>query len=233
MHPCWALRRALAALSLIIIALQPAKAHTYTYAKGALLAGDDIAPKRNLTLSAAEAACSALDTCIGITFKAPGDAPPSGLVQVYFKGGSTTTNGDKAWQTYLKDYTPRTYLGLVSATLGSHMVLQRAPKQASVWGFAAPRHKVSTALEPSACIGSSGGIGCQLGSRQKFETIADANGTWTQLLPPTKGSATPFTLTISDETNSSAKPIVLTDVLFGDVYLCGGQSNMCVWPAPN
>ena len=46
-----------------------ARAHTYTYAKGALLVGDDVAAPANMTLTEAEATCSALPSCIGITFR--------------------------------------------------------------------------------------------------------------------------------------------------------------------
>ena len=38
-------------------------------------------------------------------------APPGRVAKVYFKGGSTETNGDGQWASYLRDYTPRTYMG--------------------------------------------------------------------------------------------------------------------------
>ena len=45
--------------------------HTYTHEPGALPAGNDVIAPLNLTLAQAEAKCSSLAACIGITFKAP------------------------------------------------------------------------------------------------------------------------------------------------------------------
>mgnify|MGYP006088031751 CR=1 FL=1 len=50
----------------------------------------------------------------------------------------------------------------------------------------------------------------------------DVNGTWRQVLPQTAGGGSAHTITISNATTT----IRLVDVLFGEVYLCGGQSNM-------
>ena len=41
-------------------------------------------------------------------------------------------------------------LTFLSATLGDHMVLQQAPKQAVVWGFTAPGATVTTTMQTSA-----------------------------------------------------------------------------------
>jgi len=191
--------------------------HTYTHELGALPAGNDLCAPLNLTLADAEAKCSSLTACVGITFKSP-TATPTGVVKAYFKDGTTKTTGDPQWQTYLRDYSPRTYMGLLSSTLGSHMVLQRAPQQAVVWGFTAPNATVTTTMSPSACAGETA---C---ARLSFEAVAGADGTWRQRLPPTPASTTPYTLTFASS-NSSAERATLVDVLFGDVYICGGQSS--------
>ena len=94
----------------------------------------------------------------------------------------------------------------LSATLGDHMVLQRAPQSAVVWGHTAPEATVTTTF---------GGA--------TFETTADGDGTWRQRLPPTAASATPRALTFA---STSGEAAAVRDVLFGDVFLCGGQSNM-------
>ena len=104
-------------------------------------------------------------------------------------------------------------LNFLSATLGSHMVLQRAPSRATVWGVTAKGAIVTTTMSSST-------------STSTFTSVADVNGTWRQLLPATPGNSQtaynfPFT-----STNSTSERAELTDVLFGDVYLCGGQSNM-------
>jgi hypothetical protein len=96
---------------------------------------------------------------------------------------------------------------LVSATLGSHMVLQRAPASARVWGSAPPGTAVSVSLDG-----------------ERLPTVAaDKNGTWRQSLPPTAASSTRTHLL---EVTDGVRRTTLSDILFGDVFLCGGQSNM-------
>lgn len=98
--------------------------------------------------------------------------------------------------------------GLLSNTLGSNMVLQRAPQQAIVWGFAAAGTKVSTTMT---------------GHSASFTATASADGVWRQKLPATPASPTPYSLSFKASTGETA---LMENVLFGDVYLCGGQSNM-------
>jgi sialate O-acetylesterase len=87
------------------------------------------------------------------------------------------------------------------------MVLQRAPQQATVWGFAAPGTVVTTTFDKI----------------QHMKATADSDGIWRQQLPATEASATPHSLTFLASTGETAE---MQNVLFGDVYLCGGQSNM-------
>ena len=94
----------------------------------------------------------------------------------------------------------------LSATLGDHMVLQRAPQSAVVWGHTAAGATVTTRF-----AGAS------------YEAVADGDGTWRQRLPPTAASATPYALSFASTAGEAA---AVRDVLFGDVFLCGGQSNM-------
>ena len=56
-----------------------------------------------------------------------------------------------------------------------------------------------------------------------FRATANADGVWKQTLPPTAASSTPRRITFSATTGENA---TMENVLFGDVYLCGGQSNM-------
>ena len=98
---------------------------------------------------------------------------------------------------------------VLSNTLGDHMVLQRDSPEAKVWGFAAPGDMVTTTL----------------GSTAALTTVADSHGVWRQRLPPQPASLTPQTIRFHSAMGGSA---TLRDVLFGDVYLCGGQSNMAV-----
>jgi hypothetical protein len=81
--------------------------HTYKYTAGTLPVGDDVIPAANYTLAEAEAKCSSLTTCAGITFKAP-IATPVGTVRVYLKdAGTQGVLKSAGWQTYMRDdYVP-------------------------------------------------------------------------------------------------------------------------------
>ena len=97
----------------------------------------------------------------------------------------------------------------LSNTLGDGMVLQRT-QAATVWGFGDPGVTVTTTF-----------LGATL------QTTVGGDGVWRQALPPQKATATPTTLSFAGSDGGTAE---LRDVLFGDVYLCGGQSNMQYTP---
>ena len=85
------------------------------------------------------------------------------------------------------------------------MVLQRAPQQAVVWGYGEPGRTITV----------------QLDSEPVISTIVSAAGSWNVKLPAQQASFNRI-LNVSDaETN-----VALSNVAFGDVYLCSGQSNM-------
>jgi len=94
-----------------------------------------------------------------------------------------------------------------SNVLGSHMVLQR-DRPATVWGFADAGVSVTVSLN---------------GAKQPAAT-ADATGEWAVQLPAQPATTTPSTLSFS--CSDGTAPADITDVLFGDVHLCSGQSNM-------
>lgn len=83
-----------------------------------------------------------------------------------------------------------------------HAVLQQGTK-VPVWGTADPGEAVTVAM-----------------AGQKVSTAAGPDGKWVAYLGSMKAGG-PFTLTISGRNE-----IVLTDILVGDVWVCGGQSNM-------
>ena len=94
----------------------------------------------------------------------------------------------------------------VSNTLGSNMVLQRdAP--APIWGWADAGTLVSVQLE-----GSSG----------VYEDTAGFDGRWRAEVTAQRANLVGRTITIS----AGAEEVELTNVLFGDVVMCSGQSNM-------
>jgi sialate O-acetylesterase len=76
-----------------------------------------------------------------------------------------------------------------------------------VWGFAAPGTVVNTTFDEI----------------QHMMTTVGSDGIWRQQLPATEASTTPHSLAFLASTGQTAE---MQNVLFGDVYLCGGQSNM-------
>ncbi|RKY11862.1 MAG: hypothetical protein DRP65_02990 [Planctomycetota bacterium] len=87
-----------------------------------------------------------------------------------------------------------------------NMVLQRRAK-VSVYGNAAPSSEVTVAF-----------------NGQKKSTKADKKGVWELKLDPMKKSFEPQKLVVNSD--KSKKPVAISNVLTGDVWLCGGQSNM-------
>lgn len=88
----------------------------------------------------------------------------------------------------------------------SHMVMQRETK-VPVWGTAAPGEEVTV-----VCAG------------QKKSVKAGANGEWRVELDPLAVSAEGRALKVTGSVSSA--PVVLEDVLVGEVWLASGQSNM-------
>jgi len=93
---------------------------------------------------------------------------------------------------------------LVSNTLGSNMVLQRG-RPAPIWGWAAPAASVSVAFDGATLSAKAG-----------------ADGLWRVALPAQPATLAPRTIVVK---SGSEPPVALTNVLFGDVILCSGQSK--------
>ena len=87
----------------------------------------------------------------------------------------------------------------LSNVFGDHMVLQRAPTAATVWGFAPTGTIVKT---------TTGG--------RTMTATADASGVWRQPLIPTMPTTTGNTISFVCSTGES---FALQDVLFGDVSI--------------
>jgi sialate O-acetylesterase len=82
------------------------------------------------------------------------------------------------------------------------MILQR-DAQVKIWGWAAPREKVSINF-----------------NNLNSKTITNDAGEWEIILPELPAGG-PYTLTIK-----GGQTITIKDVLIGDVWVCSGQSNM-------
>ena len=94
-----------------------------------------------------------------------------------------------------------------SPLLGDHAVLQR-DKPIAIWGQASPGEKVTVAF---------GGV--------TRTAAADAQGRWRVTLDPMPAASAGRDLTI---TGADGAPLVLKDVVVGEVWLASGQSNMCI-----
>ncbi|NWI49157.1 SIAE acetylesterase, partial [Calyptomena viridis] len=96
---------------------------------------------------------------------------------------------------------------------GDHMVLQKEPAGAVVWGHGAPGAVVTVAL-----VGASG-----LVVMKKTAQVKGPSRTWTTVLDP-MAQGGPYTLMAEQ----GLENMTLRDIYFGDVWLCSGQSNMAM-----
>ena len=94
--------------------------------------------------------------------------------------------------------------------IGNNMVLQRN-MQVPIWGWASAGEEISVTLSTQA-----------EGVEPLFSTTAtaDAEGNW-QVKLPAIAAGGPYTLRVN-----GSNTIELTNVLFGEVWVCSGQSNM-------
>ena len=102
-----------------------------------------------------------------------------------------------------------------AALFADHMVLQQGVPVA-VWGAATPGEKITVRF-----------------SGQKKSAQADAAGHWLVRLAPLKVSTVGHILEICG--NATREPVLCRDVLVGEVWICGGQSNMVrtLGPSPS
>jgi sialate O-acetylesterase len=85
------------------------------------------------------------------------------------------------------------------------MVLQRDTKL-KIWGWASSNENIKLSFNGN-----------------QYFAIADNKGNWSIPLPPQKAGG-PFVMELTGKNN-----ITIKDILFGDVWLCSGQSNMELW----
>ena len=86
--------------------------------------------------------------------------------------------------------------------ISNGMVLQRADT-VKLWGWAAPNENIKLSF-----------------NKKQYLTKANGTGNWEIKLPP-QNAGGPY-----DMIFTASNKIVLNDILFGDVWLCSGQSNM-------
>lgn len=91
----------------------------------------------------------------------------------------------------------------IARTFGDHMVLQRN-RENSISGKVSSNKKVTVSF-----------------NHKTYQTQSDQNGHWSTLLPAMPAGG-PYDIQIQSE----HEELKIKDVLFGDVYLASGQSNM-------
>ena len=94
-----------------------------------------------------------------------------------------------------------------------HAVLQRQ-KPLPVWGLAKPNEAITVYLRSE-------------NKREMQKTTTNTEGSWRVTFPPFETGET-YKMTV--ETTSDT--LVVSDILFGEVWLCSGQSNM-EWTVAN
>ena len=106
---------------------------------------------------------------------------------------------------------------LFANVFGSGMVLQREPSQARVFG------KAPSGAALTVTVAQQG----ELRYTANVSATANGAGEWACLLPkmPASGDGVSYNLTASlDEAPHHQQ--CLTEIVWGDVFVCGGQSNM-------
>ena len=91
----------------------------------------------------------------------------------------------------------------LGSPFGDHMVLQH-DQPVKIWGWAAPRESVTVTLK-----------------QQSVSATAAEDGKW-KLQLPAPGVGDPFSVKVTGK----SEVIELKDVVGGEVWICGGQSNM-------
>ena len=91
------------------------------------------------------------------------------------------------------------------------VVLQSAPKRAVVWGICPPGDTVTVNFAGQKIAATTQMYG--------------GNSTWTATLPATAISFDGQAITATSAKATTNKTVALTGVLFGDVWVCSGQSN--------
>ena len=96
------------------------------------------------------------------------------------------------------------------------MVLQRAPQRAVVWGYGDPSAVTTLTMNDRTYTTIS----------QSEAVNAQNESIWSVTLDPVSDEG-PFDIHVSQPlANGTLVTITLYDILFGDVWLCSGQSNM-------
>ena len=95
-----------------------------------------------------------------------------------------------------------------------NMVLQREPNSAIIWGYASINSIVGTVLN---------GV---LYSTTAITVAWSSLYVWTLQINPQPASNSPINIQLTETRPDGISSITIRNVLFGDVWICSGQSNM-------
>ncbi|XP_047375547.1 sialate O-acetylesterase isoform X1 [Sciurus carolinensis] len=98
--------------------------------------------------------------------------------------------------------------------IDNYMVLQKEPAGAVIWGFGIPEAMVTVTLYQG-----------QETIMKKVTHVKAPSNTWMVVLDPMKPGG-PFELMAQQNSGTRNITSKVHDILFGDVWLCSGQSNM-------
>ncbi|XP_035680030.1 sialate O-acetylesterase-like [Branchiostoma floridae] len=118
----------------------------------------------------------------------------------FLSGSGVTAQGTFNWASYY----------------GNHMVLQQGPHRAVLWGYG----EVGATVNVSAWGAETDGFY----STTVYEGY-DGRGVWKVTLQPTAAGG-PYQFQGVHDNQGMLQWILLKDVMFGDVWVCSGQSNM-------
>ena len=126
------------------------------------------------------------------------------LIKVYFCGKYKEISGDG---------TPR-----FANYFQDHMLLQRAPQRAIVWGYTDSNTSITLTINNHTYTSTS--------DPKSINHLGESESSWSVTLDPVSDEG-PFDIHVSQPlSNGTLITITLHDILFGDVWICSGQSNM-------
>ncbi|CAM4698105.1 unnamed protein product, partial [Caretta caretta] len=97
---------------------------------------------------------------------------------------------------------------------GDHMVLQKKPAGAVVWGYGESGANVTLSLSKDSKV-----------IMKKMAQVEEHSETWKVVLAPMDHGG-PYSVMAEQHSREEPKNLTLRDIYFGDVWLCSGQSNM-------
>jgi hypothetical protein len=184
-----------------LLAISTVSSASFEWHAGALLSGNDLGTG-NFTTDGAIAHCKLLPSCSGFTYHVA-NKNVTNATKVYFKS-TVSMNTDSTWSNYIS-MAPK----LLAQSFQSNMVVQH--DRPCFWGILpeSPATKVNITAKSGSKVVSAA-------------ARTDNAGNFRVCLAAQDPSNDAYTITVV----VGAQDQVLVNVLFGDVWVASGQSNM-------